>query len=141
MSFAGSPPVVRHFLVCQRVRYDLDSPEAPYSLLGLLTAIGPEPGTGYPLLHTELWLFAQFQGDAGEDDVWIELVAVDDEGEATAEETTFGPWRLRMPTEGVVESRAFRLLNVPFATPGVYEFRLRCGPDVLAREPLLLLEV
>jgi hypothetical protein len=125
--------------VCQNVTYDAGNPGAPYSLQGVVTVIGWEP-PGDGLLDL-LWVFAQGSGDPGEYEVWLELVSLDDEGEDAGEETSFGPLTWVMPEGVFAHSRAWILRNIPFPNPGVYEFRLRCGPDILAREQILLLEV
>jgi hypothetical protein len=131
---------VRHLLLCQDVVYEFDNPAAPYSLQGVVTALGPEPGVGYPLRQDLLWVFAQASGDPGEYELWIDLVPLDDDGDDAGEGTSFGPWVLIVHEGVYVESRAWRLRNIPFAGPRVYEFRLRCGSDILTREQLLLAE-
>ena len=141
MSFGGTtPPVIRHLLVCQDIVYDFANPLAPYSLRGIITVLGPESGESYPLLCDLLWMFTQGSGDPGEYEIWIDLVPVDEEGNATADETTFGPWLWIIPEGVYIESRAWRLRNLPFQQPGLYEFRLRCGLEILAREELLVME-
>jgi hypothetical protein len=118
MSFGEtSPPVVRHLLVCRRVTFDLSAPGAAYSLHGLITQLQLEAGAEFPIAVPELWAFLQVFGDAGEYEIWIELVAVDGEGEAVGEATSDGPFVLRVPDEAwLVESR------VPFGE--------RLGPSV-----------
>jgi hypothetical protein len=141
MSFGGtSPPVVRHFLLCQHVEYDFDNPTAPYSLQGVVTSLGPEPGNGYPFLVDVLWVFAQGAGDPGEYDVWVDLVPLDDDGDDADEPTPFGPLRWIIHEDVYVESRAWVIRFVPFRSAGLYLVRLRCGPDILAEEELLLEE-
>jgi hypothetical protein len=141
MSFGGTaPPVIRHLLLCQHIGYDTNNPAAPYSLHGLVTALQPEPGDQYPLLLPELWVFFQASGDSGDCQLWIDLVPVDQDGADAGEETTYGPCILIIH-EGVhIESRGWKLLNLPFAAPGLYEVRLWCGSDMIAREQLLLTE-
>src|SRR5262249_44424654 len=117
-----------------------DHPRAPYSTHGVLTVLGPETGAGYPLAYPVVWLFAQFQGDAGEYEIWVDLFRT---GDATGEEfevATYGPWGLTLRPDAFVETRGWKLRNVPFSEPGLYEFRVRCGADVLATEGLLLAE-
>jgi hypothetical protein len=140
MSTGGTtPPVVRHLLLCQYIVWDKDNPAAPYTLQGVVTALSWEP-PGDGLLES-LWVFAKASGDPGEYEVWLDLVPLDDAGEDAGEGTTFGPLVWSIPEGVYAHSRAWVLRNIPFPTPGVYEFRLRCGPDVLAREQILLLEV
>lgn len=141
MSFGETtPPVVRHLLLCQHIAYDLDNTAAPYSLRGLVTALVPESGDRYPLLLPELWVFFQASGDSGDYQIWIDLVPVDEDGEAIGEATTYGPCILIMHEEVYIESRGWKLLNLPFPAPGLYEVRLWCGSDAIAREQLSLVE-
>lgn len=141
MSVGGtSPPVVRHLLLCQHIEYDFGNPMAPYSLQGVVTSLGPEPGDGYPLLVDILWVFAQGTGDPGKYEVWIDLVPVDEDGNNTGEATPFGPLIWIISEGAYVESRGWAIRFIPFPAPGLFEVRLRCGPDILAREQLLLVE-
>lgn len=135
-----SPPVVRHLLLCQHIEYDANNPAAAYSLRGLVTALVPEPGDSFPLLLPELWVFFQSFGDPGGYQLWIDLVPVDEDGEPRGEETTWGPHILLIHEGVYVESRGWKLLNLPFAAPGEYEVRLWCGADLIAREQLLVAE-
>jgi hypothetical protein len=139
MSFGGTtPPVIRHLLLCQNVEYDFGNASAPYSLRGIITVLGPESNESYPLLFDMVWVFVQGSSDPGEYEIWVDPVPVDEEGDATGVETTFGPWVWIFHENVYVESRAWRFQNLPFLGPGLYEFRLRCGPDVLARTDLVL---
>jgi hypothetical protein len=94
----------------------------------------------YPLAFDELWVFIQVFGDPGQYELWFGLVAVDEDGNDLGDETIFGPCVLIVHEDVYTESRAWRLLKLPFAAPGLYELRLHCGADVLAREQLLLAE-
>src|SRR5579872_834767 len=135
MSFGGTtPPVIRHLLLCQDVAYDFGNPSAPYSLKNIISHLGPEPGESYPLLYDPMWIFIQGTGDTGEYTIWIELVPIDEDGNAIDEEIMFGPWLWILHEGRYVECGAWRLRNIPFSAPGLYEVRLRCGSEVLARE-------
>lgn len=127
-------------LLCQRVSYDTGNPSAPYSLHGVVTQLVPEPGNSFPLLLPELCVFFQASGDPGDYQVWVDLVPLDGDGEATGEETSWGPWILLVRDGAYVESRTCPLQNLPFAASGMYEVRLWCGHDLLAREELLVWE-
>ena len=141
MSFGGTtPPVVRNLLLCQHIEYDADNLAAPYSLRGLVTALEPEAGDQFPLLLPELWVFFQASGDPGDYQIWIHLVPVDEDGEDSGDETTYGPCILIVHEDVYIESRGWRILNLPFTAPGLYEVRLLCGVDVIAREQLLVRE-
>jgi hypothetical protein len=106
----------------------------------VISVLGPEPASGYPLSQPILWLFAQFQGNVGNYEVWADLVRVDDETDEETEVATFGPWVLIVHPDAYAESRGWRLRKVPFPEPGVYEIRIRCGTDLLAIERILLTE-
>lgn len=137
MSFAESSlPLMRHLLACEQVSFNAENPLAPYSVHGVLTVLQPESGRGYPMTYPVIWLFAQFHGDPGDYEVWVDFVRIDEETEDDSEVATYGPWLLIIHADLFVESRGWRLLNVPFSEPGSYEFRIRCGADVLAAERL-----
>ena len=136
----GTPPVVRHLVLCKHVEYDFDDPSAPYSLRNIITALYPANGRSYPLAQESLWVYAQASGDPGDYEIWLDLIPLDEEGDDAADGITFGPWVLRVHDGVFVESRAWVLRNVPFPIAGLYEFRLRHGPEVLASEQLLLVE-
>lgn len=137
MSFGGTtPPVVRHLLLCQHIGYDLDT--RTYSLHNPVAAL--EPGEAYPLVFAELWVFIQAFGDPGHYDLWFGLVPVDDDGNDVADETMFEPCVLIVHADVYAESRGWKLQSLPFPAPGWYEVRVHCGPDILAREQLLLVE-
>jgi hypothetical protein len=140
MSFGGTPPVVRHLLLCQHIGYDTGNPEAPYSLHGLVSQLAPEADDEFPLMLPELFVFFQAFGDAGDYQIWIDLIPVDENGDPVGEEVTYGPCVLVIRETSGLESRGWRLLNLPFAAAGLYEVWLWCGPDVIAREQLLVRE-
>jgi hypothetical protein len=141
MSFGGTtPPVVRHLLLCQEVEYDFNNPGAPYSLRNILNVLGPEPGESYPIIYDLIWMFIQGSGDPGQYEIWIDLAPIDELGDTVGDETVFGPWLWILQEGEYVECGAWKLRNLPFLGPGLYEIKLRCGPDVLAREEVLLVE-
>ena len=49
-------------------------------------------------------------------------------------------WSQGVPDPLVVHGWSIRLRNLPFARPDLYEFRLVCDGEVLAREPVRLRE-
>jgi hypothetical protein len=85
-------------------------------------------------------VFFQASGDPGDYQIWIDLVPVDEDGEDIGEETTYGPCTLIIHEDVFIESRGWKLLNLPFAAPGLFEVRLWWESDLLARERLLLRE-
>ena len=130
-------PVVHHLLVSRRVSYDWSDRVTPYSLHHLVFLFRPPAGSGYPFVASELWLFALVEGD-NECELWVELVRLaggqpDDELVAA-----YGPFVVRLGPEQGPLSRAWRLLGVPFPTPGWYEFRLLHTGELLATETIYL---
>lgn len=136
MSFVEStPPVVRHLLLCEHISYD---PEArAYSLHNPITALESDD---FPIVFDDLWVFIQAFGDPGRYDVWFGLVPIDEDGDEVGDETMFEPCVLIIHEGVYVESRGWKLHKPPFPNPGLYEIRAHCGPDILAREQLLLAE-
>jgi|GEM_PF-5567059 len=139
MSFGEtSPPVVRHLLVCRRISYDLNAPGAAYTLHALITQLQLEAGAEFPVVVPELWAFLQVFGEVGEYEIWIELAAVDGEGEVLGEATSYGPLVLRVPDGVWVVNRAYRLANARLLRFGLHEVRVWCGADLLAREEFVV---
>lgn len=126
----------RHLLVCRTMKYDLNEPDSPYTLSGIVTTFRPSDDGGYPVLVEDLYVYAQFWGDPGVHDLWIDLTRVDVETGDETEVTTFGPFVLRVTAGRFVETRAWRLRYVPFPRAGLYEFQVRAAgyPDPLVDE-------
>lgn len=129
-------PVVRHFIACERIERSPDGRQC--SLVNVIHAIQPLPGVPYPRIHPELGLFVQMSDGRGTHSFQLELVYLAEEEvviHATPPvERDLGPDPL------MVHGWPLRLRNVPFPHPGVYEFRLRCDGQEVAREPIRLRE-
>jgi len=130
-------PVVRHFLVCERL--DISPDGRHVSLVNVIYAIRPVVGVphAYPRVHPELWVFAQMSDAHGVFNLSVELVRSDDE------ESIFRtpPVRLNFGSDPLaVRGWSKQMLNIPFHQPGLYEFGLLCDEQIIAREPILLKE-
>lgn len=117
--------------------WNANDPEAPYTLRGVIHSLCPR--TGYPTyLDQPLHLYVEYYGEAGEQDVWFDLVRLvfDDDGDLTdeVEETVFGPFSLNLLPNRFVQGRCYVLRRVPFPSAGLYEFRMRVGG---VAEPLI----
>lgn len=127
-------PFVRHLLVSLGASYDLTAPITPYSLHHLVFAMKPGQGLGYPLVLSEMWMFARIEA-VGDHEFWAEVYRLEDsEDELMA---AYGPFVVPFGSGSAV-SRAWCLRGVPFPVPGWYEFRLSCGGHVVATEPVSL---
>ena len=103
------------------------------------------PRGDFPLTWDKpMYAFAQFYGQPGECEVWIEEVRLvqDDSGEIVDEDepVAFGPFVVTLDGPYFVHGRAFFLRKVPFTAPGLYEFRLRVAGlfNVVIAERLLV---
>ena len=84
---------------------------------------------------SQLWLFTRLEGE-GDHEFWAELYRiVDPEDELIA---AHGPFIVPFGTGLRAYSRAWRLQGVPFFTPGWYEFRLKCGDEIVGTESMFL---
>lgn len=119
----------RCLIICREVLFDAGRPDTPYSLNGLLTEIRPRGH--FPLvLGFPVSLFVEYFGQAGEYEVWIDLVRLtydDDSGVVldAVEEASYGPFVLNLLPDLFVQSRWYYLRKVPITEPGLHEFRLR----------------
>ncbi len=116
--------------LCREVIWNANDPEAPYTLRGVLR--GFRPRSSFPAVTPQpVFVYAEYFGEAGEYDVWFDLVrlVMGDDGEMVdeADETTFGPYSLRLLPDLFAQGRSYVLRRVPFSEPGLYELRLRVG--------------
>jgi hypothetical protein len=129
-------PVVRHFIACERVEWSPDGRH--YSLRNLISAIRPLPGTTYPRIHPELYLFAVLTDGQGRLPFSVQLVTWDQQGQEQSIYTSPSVILDLGQDPLAVHGWPIRLRNLPFDRPGLYEFRLRCDGEIMAREPILL---
>lgn len=130
-------PIVRHFLACEEVEVSPDGSE--FSLRNVLYAIKPPVGASYPSFkHPRIDLFALMTDGHGQLSILIQFVR----WEGTEERSIYkgGETIINFredPLKFVVLRK--RLYNVPFESPGQYEFRLLYEEEIIAHVPLLLL--
>lgn len=121
-------PLVRRVIVCRKVEVTDPGPNQVYHLHGLVEAIRPRAGNGFPFREKELWLFVQYSDGAGTHHPSLELVRQTLEADELIMTWQLPPIHM---TAGrfTVLSRAHRMPHVPFPEPGIYEFRVRCGDN------------
>ncbi|MDB5309738.1 MAG: hypothetical protein JWO38_3940 [Gemmataceae bacterium] len=122
-------PVVRRVIVCAKVEVDRAEPGYPYTLRRVLNTIRHSTGQEFPFTYPELWVFAQYVDGAGSHQILLDLVRVD-----VADETVIRQYRMppvhMIAGRFFVLSRGYKISDVPFPEPGVYEFRVRCGVNI-----------
>ena len=138
----------RHLLVCRTIWYDPNRPDDGFSLGKLLVKLLAESADAFPLRSSRLFVFAQLFGTPGEYNLTIRLVRIDAMGYGEEVETQLGPdegplqFELHKPfvVSGflLVDAFAMPIQDIPFPTPGLYEFQLLRDDDEepLARERL-----
>ncbi|MBX9578774.1 MAG: hypothetical protein K2X87_00555 [Gemmataceae bacterium] len=128
-------PTVRIFAVCEEVAPDATDP-SKLSLLRLVEAIRPKPGSQYPLLQPVLTAFAQLTGGRGSGTVRAEVRNADTDAviRRTRSATAAFPTNDPLTVRGVT----IRIPNVVFDAPGLYWVELWYDDEVLAQAPVLL---
>lgn len=137
---AGPAPIVRQFVLCERVSYVLD---VGYWLLNPLSDIIAEPGQEFPLTYQDLRAFIQLGGSYGRHEFVLRLMDVTDPTAEPAQVFTTrpqaidlgpptGPFRLR------VRNWSQRIPFLAFRRPGRFELWLEFGGEVLAKVPLFV---
>lgn len=128
-------PVIRHFIACERI--DTKAGSGQYSLINIIHAIKPLPATGYPRIQPLLGLFAHLTDGRGSHPFQIQQVSADYEQSTY----TSAPVILDLGKDPlIVHGWPIRLKNVFFPHAGLYEFRLLCDGQVIAREAIVLRE-
>jgi len=135
----------RHLLLCREVGFDPSQPYSPYILRGSLSLFYPVGD--FPVVwHEPVYLYVEFFGDAGEFEIWFDLVryVFGEDGEIADEvdEGCYGPFELRLPPATFVQGRSYPLKKLPLPAPEVYEVQLRIAGkyDVLASTRFLVEE-
>jgi len=118
----------RSLTLSREVGFDPAFPYSPYILRGPLSLFrtsGPFP----VIWQDPMFLYAEYFGDAGEYEVWFDLVRFvvdeDDEIADEFEDTCYGPFSMTMPPGVFIQGRSYPLRILPFQAAGLHEFRLR----------------
>ena len=118
----------RALMLCREVGFDPNHPYSPYILHGPLSLFRPT-GDFPTVWHEPVYLYAEFFGDAGEHEVWFDLVrfVTDESGEVTDEvdEGCYGPFELQLSPATFIQGRSYPLRKLPFQAAGLHEFQLR----------------
>ena len=123
------PPAVfcRHLLVCRTLWYDAANPDDGYSLARIVVNVQPPAGSDERFVEPRLFAYVQLFGTVGEYDARMKLVEVttdEDGNDVDRELIEWGPWLTPVTGLDLVETHAYKLFNVPFDGPGLYEFQL-----------------
>src|SRR4051812_3246012 len=114
--------IVRHFIACETVER---SPDGLRHTLHNLVHTLPAPAS-FPLVISQIYLFALLTDGKGQVPFTVELVTWDDEGEEQSIWTS-PPVTIDLGNDPLrVQGKWFRLRRVRFDHPGIYEFRLCC---------------
>ncbi|MGL6094279.1 MAG: hypothetical protein ACRC7O_00575 [Fimbriiglobus sp.] len=120
------PPIYcRHLLLCREVVYDPLNNDTPYSLYSMIYDFRPDSDYWYPICAEAVWVFAELFGQAGRYRVRIDVVPLNEDGaDAGPPILTRAEIPVRLRPGYFVDPARFRLRQVMFDAPGVYEFRL-----------------
>lgn len=126
-------PIVHHLMLCRRASYELTDSITPYSLHHVVFRLRPPIDSGYPIVVSELWLFARLEGE-NEVEVWVEVAPLEDGGDDENAVATYGPIVIHFGSDRRSMSRAWKLRGIPFPASGWYEFRVVNAGQILANE-------
>jgi hypothetical protein len=104
-------------------------PNQEYVLRGILDVVRSTPSVPFPFRARGIWMFVQYSDGDGVHSAKLRVFREHDGflvGEYSLPPVRMTGGRL------VVLSRAYRLPEIPFFEPGVYEFRVVCGENVAA---------
>jgi hypothetical protein len=132
---ADQKPVVRHFIACEQVELFPDTRQ--YTLHKVIYVIRALPGAPFPRIQPAIDLFALLSDGQGTHHFWIDIVT----WEATEERSIFTSREaiLDLGQDPLkVLGWPIHLTDIPFLQPGLYEVRLACDGEIIAREPIML---
>ena len=130
MSASPFAPLVRRVLLCRKVEVtSVGLPDEEYVIRGVLNTVRPGSGVPFPFLARGLWMFVQFSDGQGVHPIKLRVFREDDG--ALVGDFTLPPVRMNRERLAVL-SRAYKLPEIPFRSPGVYEFRVVCGESAAA---------
>jgi hypothetical protein len=127
----NEPPIARHFIVCERVDRSADGRHV--TLHNVIHSIRPLPGHTYPRIHPGVALYAVLTNGRGQHTLAVELLA--GVGPTAASIYRTRPFTIDLGNDPlVVHGLPIRLWNLPFPSPGQYEFVLLCNDVPIAHE-------
>jgi len=121
-------------LLCDDV-LEVPARSGKFNLIGLVSGIESRSEPPFPLLHPSLCVYVQMTNGRGGADVQVLIRLVESDRLVSG----IRPRSVAFPTEPLpVHSMLFRIHDVKFATPGLYQVEFRVGDQILATEPLLV---
>jgi hypothetical protein len=133
---AFPPPRARHFIPCHAVL--TDSKRHAYSLEGVIYLIRPAEGDSFPILMSELTLFAVLSNGHGDYEFSVQIVTWDLAG-TEVEVWQTSTVKLDLGKDPLtVHGWPIRLRKIGFEKPGLYEFRLICDGTILTQTEVLV---
>ena len=110
-------PIVRLFFPCDEAIFDIA--DEKWTLKNPWHTVAMPPGITANFYQEEIWLYAQFIGGVGE--FYLSVHLMDDAGQVVGRSKP-SLWELAGGIQ--VCEEVFHMTNVPFARPGLYEFKL-----------------
>jgi hypothetical protein len=128
-----SRPVVRLFVICERA--ELNAAADKYTLVDPLVVVQMPPGRARGHVQEGFALYLQLSDGLGEFDVCVEMWS-DHAGPAFEGKPIVRSRVVRQsfPHKLTVVEMVFKLEQVPFPKPALYEFVVRAGGEVLRGE-------
>ena len=127
-------PVIRNFILCEKVVTGPDTPRR-VSLHGLLRSIRSTDSPSYPLLYREINAYIQMTGCRGSADLHVDIYHADSGNHVFQTDKQRREFE-KNPLQ--VHGLAFRILNLRFVDPGLYWFEFCYNGIVEAICPLVL---
>lgn len=132
------PPTVRLLFPCEKAERH---PQTNHTIIYNPLAVAALPvGMTYPIDVEELWVFTQLSEGVGLFHLSVEMRQVYDGNRADRPVGRSEVLALVFPGANQlnVYDVEFRMTNVPFDEPGLYEFRLMSGDDGLQGQTAIL---
>lgn len=128
-------PTPRSLVVCEQVVPDAMKPNR-LSLLRVIHAITPKRGSDYPLIQSELCVFAQLTEGRGEGQLRVEIHNADSDDVLFRTRSRL----IRFPENDPLRIHGvkFQILGLVFRVPGLYWFQLWFDDFNLIQTPIVL---
>ncbi len=110
-------PIARLFFACDEAVFDLA--DGKWTLKNPWHTVGMPPGVTKDFRQEEIWLYAQFTSGVGS--FYLSVHLLDDAGLVIGRSPPV-LWELSGGNQ--VFEEVFQMTRVPFARPGIYEFKL-----------------